>query len=156
MVKSCSSLLIAMLLAVPASFAQYDASTGPPSHNSSKTGQGPNGMGGQSSGKTGKQNVVNLPTGLGQLAKPPGSPSLQALPPCVFDSNVKMNEAVFGDEGIDDIPPYFGFDKSHRLKITIADPNPELSTFHGSMLPDAWGKDEFIGGPEMDMSGPSN
>jgi hypothetical protein len=65
-------------------------------------------------------------------------------------------ELIYGDEGTDDIPPYFGFDKSHRIQRGISGLTAVgLTTVHGSYLPDAWGGDEFVQGPEFDMSAPS-
>lgn len=159
MLKGCTTLFVVTIISTTTSFAApgFDASTGDASHTTSTTGSGPQGMGGGASRKTGKQQTCNLPTGLGWVAKPGANTPPGGLPPCKLDSLVKMSEEVFGDEGKNGtLPPFFGFDEQHRLARTIADPNPELSTFHGSELPAAWGKDEFIGGPEMSMSGPSN
>lgn len=150
-----TALPIATLLTTCASFSQnYDASTGPPMNVTSKTGAGPQGMGGLGTQKTGKQNKCDLPCGMEALSMPFGNNGLAGLPPCNLDSLVKMNEEVFGDEGIGEIPPYFEFGEEHRLARTVVDPNPYLTTFHGSVLPSAFGKDEFIGGPEMSLSGP--
>ena len=76
------------------------------------------------------------------------------LPPTTMDSFVYnaggLAESIYGDEGTTDIPPYFGFDPSHRINLGIASSpsGPGLTTGHGSSLPSAWGGDEF------DMSEP--
>ncbi|MGH9551079.1 MAG: hypothetical protein ACRD3W_16975, partial [Terriglobales bacterium] len=58
------------------------------------------------------------------------------------------------DEGVWDIPPYFGFEKVNRIAAGIFDRRDQgLTTNHGSWLPDAWGRDEFLG-QEWDKSGP--
>jgi hypothetical protein len=65
-------------------------------------------------------------------------------------------DLIYGDEGVDDIPPYFEFDKSHRIAAGITGQRSAgLTTGHGSYLPDAWGGDEWVKGPEFDMSGPA-
>jgi hypothetical protein len=64
-----------------------------------------------------------------------------------------MAELIYGDEGTTDIPPYFGFDQSHRINSGITGTRAQgLTTGHGSYLPNAWGGDEFVG-PEWSMSG---
>jgi hypothetical protein len=65
-------------------------------------------------------------------------------------------ELIYGDEGVDDIPPYFEFTKEHRIAAGITGQRSAgLTTGHGSYLPDAWGGDEWVKGPEFDMSGPA-
>jgi hypothetical protein len=60
---------------------------------------------------------------------------------------------IYGDEGVDGPPPYMGFNKPHRINTGIMDERDKgLTTGHGSWMPDAWGKDEFLG-LEMDQSG---
>ncbi|HEY9755795.1 MAG TPA: hypothetical protein V6C97_11580 [Oculatellaceae cyanobacterium] len=83
--------------------------------------------------------------------------TVHGLPPTSMDSFVYeaggMAESIYGDEGTTDIPPYFGFDASHRINAGIAGTRAAgLTTGHGSYLPDAWGGDEFVG-PEWSMSG---
>lgn len=74
------------------------------------------------------------------------------LPPCQVDSFVYQAgdraEAIYGDEGISTPPPYFGFDQSHRIDYGIRLQRDEgITTGHGSILPSAWGYDEFIAPP---------
>lgn len=82
------------------------------------------------------------------------------LPPTTMDSFVteaqEYAEFIYGDEGIDSIPPYFGFDTPSRINTGIFDRRDQgLTTGHGSYLPDAWGRDEFLaGGQEWSKSGP--
>jgi hypothetical protein len=65
-------------------------------------------------------------------------------------------ELIYGDEGVYDIPPYFEFTKEHRIAAGIfGQRDAGLTTGHGSLLPDAWGGDEFVKGPEFDVSGPT-
>jgi hypothetical protein len=55
-------------------------------------------------------------------------------------------EAIYGDEGVDGPPPYFGFSADHRIDAGIqGQRSAGLTTGHGSIMPDAWGGDEFIG-----------
>lgn len=105
------------------------------------------------------------------------------LPPTVMDSfvtNAAENaDMIYGDEGgsasepsgakaeksqsgevlgywDSRLPPYFGFTSQHRINNGILDnSNAGLTTGHGSVLPDAWGYDEFRNGTEWSMSGPS-
>jgi hypothetical protein len=76
------------------------------------------------------------------------------LPPTSLDSFVSnaggSAELIYGDEGTDGLPPYYGFDPSHRINAGIT--SSGLTTGHGSYLPDAWGGDEFTGN-EWSMSG---
>jgi hypothetical protein len=84
------------------------------------------------------------------------------LPPTTMDSFVHEAggnaETIYGDEGTDSIPPYFGFDYSHRInKGIVAQRDKGLTTGHGSMMPSAWGADEFLAPPgEMSLSGTNN
>jgi hypothetical protein len=65
-------------------------------------------------------------------------------------------ELIYGDEGVYDIPPDFEFTKDHRIAAGIfGQRDAGLTTGHGSLLPDAWGGDEFVKGPEFDVSGPT-
>ena len=74
------------------------------------------------------------------------------LPPCQLDSFVYQAggraEAIYGDEGIKTPPPFFGFDQSHRIDAGIMGQRDRgLTTGHGSVMPSAWGLDEFISPP---------
>ncbi len=74
------------------------------------------------------------------------------LPPCQLDSFVYQAggqaEAIYGDEGIRTPPPFFGFDQSHRIDAGIVRQRDSgLTTGHGSVMPSAWGFDEFIAPP---------
>ncbi len=65
-------------------------------------------------------------------------------------------EAIYGDEGIGDSPPpfYGGFTAEHRINAGITgQQDAGLTTGHGSRLPDAWGRDEFLGGQEWSQGG---
>jgi hypothetical protein len=81
------------------------------------------------------------------------------LPAVSMDSFVyeaaEHAEHIYGDEGIDGPPPYECFEKLHRINTGILDQRDAgLTTGHGSYLPDAAGRDEFLGAPEFSMSGP--
>jgi hypothetical protein len=83
--------------------------------------------------------------------------TVNGLPPTMLDSFVYnaggMAELIYGDEGTTDIPPYFVFDQSHRINTGISGVDAQgLTTGHGSVLPNAWGGDEFVG-PEFSMAG---
>ena len=68
----------------------------------------------------------------------------QALPPTVMDSFVYnaagSADLIYGDEGTTSIPPFFGFDESHRINAGIT--SGGLTTGHASGLPEAWGYPE--------------
>lgn len=94
----------------------------------------------------------------------PGNLALQQmgakkLPPTRLDSFVAesgFDDSIYGDEGTDGPPPYLNFETYNRINAGIyADRDLGLTTNHGSKLASAWGKDEFIGGPEWSISGPS-
>jgi hypothetical protein len=80
------------------------------------------------------------------------------LPPTRFDSFV-LNagahaEHIYGDEGEFGPPPYECFTEVHRINTGInGDRDLGLTTGHGSYLPDAFGRDEFLGAPEWSQSG---
>ena len=81
------------------------------------------------------------------------------LPATTMDSFVyeaaEHAEHIYGDEGIDGPPPYESFQLLHRINTGILDQRDAgLTTGHGSWLPDAAGRDEFLGDPEFAMSGP--
>jgi hypothetical protein len=81
------------------------------------------------------------------------------LPPTTMDSFVYEAgghaEHIYGDEGVNGLPPYMGFSKAHRINAGIMDRRDAgLTTGHGSYMPDASGKDEFIAPPgEWGQSG---
>jgi len=80
------------------------------------------------------------------------------LPPTSMDSFVfeakDQAELIYGDESFSGPPPYELFDKTHRINTGILDTRDAgLTTGHGSYLPDASGRDEFLGA-ELSMSGP--
>jgi hypothetical protein len=69
-------------------------------------------------------------------------------------------ELIYGDEGTNNIPPYFGFTPASRINTGIIPGSVRskgLTTGHGSMMPSAWGYDEFELPPygEWSMSGTS-
>lgn len=67
-----------------------------------------------------------------------------------------QGELIFGGEGTDGVPPYNEFTEDHRIERGIQGERAEgLTTFHGSLLPSAWGNDEFIGGTEWLQAGRS-
>lgn len=107
---------------------------------------------------TRSQRAAFLPTGLGGTASIHGPTGRNGLPTCSMDSFV-LNaggsaEAIYGDEGSGGLPPYFEFSKAHRINRGITGQrNSGLTTGHGSYLPDAWGGDEFVDGPEFSQSG---
>ncbi|MBI5172463.1 MAG: hypothetical protein SFV17_23395 [Candidatus Obscuribacter sp.] len=79
------------------------------------------------------------------------------LPPVRMDSFVDQAgghaEHIYGDEGANGLPPYFGFSKAHRIDTGIQGiRNQGLTTGHGSVMPDAWGGDEYIGAEWSDTN----
>ncbi|HEY9715968.1 MAG TPA: hypothetical protein V6C69_00760 [Trichormus sp.] len=103
--------------------------------------------------------VVALNAGAGAPASAQASGLTNGLPPTTMDSFVyeakDQAEHIYGDEGSDGLPPYFGFDYVHRINNGISGQRDAgLTTGHGSYLPSAWGADEFIAPPgEMSQSG---
>lgn len=95
------------------------------------------------------------------LANPADAQAVRnGLPPTTTDSFVRnagaFAEQIYGDEGQgDQLPPYEQFTQAHRINqgiVGIRDAG--LTTGHGSMLPNAWGGDEFsMSGPEFSQSG---
>lgn len=88
---------------------------------------------------TGRQGVAMAPARTAILDRTFGR--LMVLPPTSTDSFV-LNSAgnadlIYGDEGYDGPPPFYGFDESHRIERGIY--NPGLTTGHRSALPEAWG-----------------
>lgn len=93
-------------------------------------------------------------TTVAHMAYAPASGSRNGLPATVMDSFVRnaiqagRAEAIYGDEGTGDNPPpfYGGFTAEHRINAGIVgQQDAGLTTGHGSLLPDAWGRDEFLG-----------
>lgn len=90
--------------------------------------------------------------------------SRNGLPATVMDSfvgNAIQNgraDAIYGDEGTGAAPPpFFGFTAQHRINAGIVgQQDAGLTTGHGSRLPDAWGRDEYLGGQEWSQSGSNN
>jgi hypothetical protein len=87
-----------------------------------------------------------------------------SLPATVMDSFVAnavkagRGDAIYGDESQgENPPPFMGFTAAHRINAGITGAQDAgLTTGHGSRLPDAWGRDEFIGGQEWSQGGPNN
>ncbi len=82
------------------------------------------------------------------------------LPETTLDSFVLQAkgdaDAIYGDEGTVGLPPFGepGFTRDHRIKRGITgDRSTGLTTGHGSVLPAAWGGDEFVKGTELSLSG---
>ncbi|HEY9775871.1 MAG TPA: hypothetical protein V6C81_19065 [Planktothrix sp.] len=106
---------------------------------------------------TNTQTGVNNPTTTTQLGGIFGGVTRNGLPETTMDSFVYEAggdaDLIYGDEGTDDIPPYFEFDKSHRIERGITGLREQaLTTGHSEFLPDAWGGDEWTGN-EWDTSG---
>lgn len=75
-----------------------------------------------------------------------GNPALNArgLPPTNLDSFVYQAggraEEIYGDEGVDGLPPIDGFNAQNRIDAGIfGTRNAGLTTGHGSLMPAAWG-----------------
>lgn len=87
------------------------------------------------------------------------SSSNNTLPSVSTDSFVKNAggnaETIYGDEGSQSLPPYYGFDYSHRINAGISGQTDQgLTTGHGSYMPSAWGADEILAPPgEQSQSG---
>lgn len=95
--------------------------------------------------------------GFGNTARVFGPAGRNGLPPTSLDSFVSNAggnaERIYGDEGIASRPPYDEFTADHRINAGIVgDRDAGLTTGHGSIMPDAWGNDEFLG-QERSMSG---
>jgi hypothetical protein len=143
------SILISGLISGPcfAQSMQYDPSSGEPfqetttnpSAATSSTGNGMNSL-------TEQQNYITGITYIPQEAQ--NVATTNGLPATSMDSFVYeaggFAELIYGDEGTSDIPPYFGFDQTHRINLGIMGTRAAgLTTGHGSLLPSAWGGDEF-------------
>jgi len=92
----------------------------------------------------------------GQRASAPGTTTLQSyngLPETNLDSFVyqagAMADQIYGDESIQGQPEFSdGFTASHRINAGIVGVNAAgLTTGHGSVMPCAWGADEFLAAP---------
>jgi hypothetical protein len=155
------SILISGFISGPcfAQSMQYDPSSGTPfqettTNPSAATSSTGNGMG----SLTEQANVI---TGVYyNPAEAQTQSSSNGLPPTSLDSFVYeaggLAEQIYGDEGTSDIPPYFGFDQSHRINLGIIGTRAQgLTTGHGSMLPNAWGGDEFDQTEPWSQSGSS-
>ena len=66
-----------------------------------------------------------------------GNPVLPVTNLDSFVAQSGYNDLIYGDEGVDDIPPYFTFDESHRIERGINQAG--LTTGHASDTPEAWG-----------------
>ncbi len=81
----------------------------------------------------------------------------KGLPPTSTDSFVRQAagnaENIYGDEGFEGPPPFEEFVYQNRINSGIYDIRDKgLTTGHGSYLPSAWGRDEFLGA-EWSQSG---
>jgi hypothetical protein len=127
-----------------------------PSYTTYATGEGPQGESHVASSATSKQigNGINIARTGTALLSPHGG----GLPPTSMDSFVfeagGMADLIYGDEGTDGLPPYYEFDQTHRINAGIFGvDNAGLTTNHGSVLPNAWGGDEFVKTEPWTMSG---
>ncbi len=90
---------------------------------------------------------------------PPTAPVVRnSLPPCMTDSFVHESganaELIYGDESHRSAPPFMEFTQDHRIESGIHDiRDAGLTTGHGSLLPNAWGDDEFISAGEWSQAG---
>lgn len=108
--------------------------------------------------RTGPQSSTLVPTQTGLLAGIYGAVGMNFLPPTRMDSFVHeagaSAELIYGDEGTNGPPPYLEFAKEHRIGAGIKGVRSAgLTSGYSSHLPDAWGGDEFVKGPEFDNSG---
>ncbi len=74
----------------------------------------------------------------------------KGLPPTSTDSFVRQAagqaENIYGDEGHEGPPPFSEFEYQNRINSGIFDIRDKgLTTGHGSLMPSAWGRDEFLG-----------
>lgn len=109
---------------------------------------------------------IPFPTGGGVSVGFPGFPggngdsgSLRnGLPPTRMDSFVyeaqEKADQIYGDEGIDGLPPFEEYTQDHRINAGILGrSNQGLTTGHGSMLPNATGGDEFVDSEPFTQAG---
>ena len=104
-------------------------------------------------------------TTMTHMAYAPSTGARNGLPATTMDSFVAnavragRGDEIYGDEGVGAAPPpfYRGFTANHRINAGIVgQQDAGLTTGHGSYLPDAWGRDEYLGGAESSQSGPNN
>ncbi|HEY9732024.1 MAG TPA: hypothetical protein V6C89_08930 [Drouetiella sp.] len=94
------------------------------------------------------------------ICAPAWAQKRNGLPPTQMDSFVRQAagnaENIYGDEGHEGPPPYFYFEYENRINSGIYDIRDKgLTTGHGSYMPSAWGRDEFLGA-EWSQSGANN
>ncbi|CAN5142502.1 hypothetical protein BH10CYA1_BH10CYA1_38000 [soil metagenome] len=103
-------------------------------------------------------------TTMTHMAYAPSLGSRNGLPATCMDSFVAnavkagRGDEIYGDEGIGASPPpfYEGFTANHRINAGIVgQQDAGLTTGHGSYLPDAWGRDEYLG-QEWSQGGQNN
>lgn len=132
-------------VASPSAALNSLGATGDSYRRSSNTGQQS-----QTISRTQKPNLPNC--SLSTLAGRFGQMASNGLPICRMDSFVleagSKAELIYGDEGEDGVSPIEGFNKENRINTGIMGNDAGLTTGHKSALPSAWGRDEFIGGPE--------
>lgn len=94
------------------------------------------------------------------LCAPSWAQKRNGLPPTQMDSFVRQAagnaENIYGDEGHEGPPPFMYFEYENRINSGIYDIRDKgLTTGHGSYMPSAWGRDEFLGA-EWSQSGANN
>ncbi len=94
------------------------------------------------------------------LCAPSWAQKRNGLPPTQMDSFVRQAagnaENIYGDEGHEGPPPFMYFEYENRINSGIFDIRDKgLTTGHGSYMPSAWGRDEFLGA-EWSQSGANN
>ncbi len=118
-------------------------------------------------GQVVSQAVYNmLPPNLRALVRVAGAGSgggdihrnARGLPYATLDSFVHQaggrREEIYGDEGVNGLPPIDGFNPQNRINSGIFGyRNAGLTTGHGSILPAAWGGDEVVHGTEWVRTG---
>jgi hypothetical protein len=122
--------------------------TGAYGNTSYRTNEAPGNNHFGNSQNTGKQlastngmGTLNLPvSGMSPLDKVYGGAG-RSLPKTTLDSFVMQAggsaDQIYGDEGSEGPPPFFGFDESHYIGTGIQ--SGGLTTGHHSGLPSAWG-----------------
>ncbi len=133
-------LIASAFIATPAlsqSAEPSSAATGDYGNGTDFTGEGAQGSGGTYSYPTDTQTAVFVPTYLGRLTPQIGISGSNGLPPCRMDSFVRnagaMADLIYGDEGTDGPPPYYGFTDIHRIEAGIfGDTRQGLTTGHRS------------------------
>jgi hypothetical protein len=112
--------------------------------NSYKTNEAPGSLPvHRSANPTMKQTPGGLPiTQWTILDKQHHNQDVRSLPTTYLDSLIQASgpsEAIYGDEGTDDIPPYFTFTPDHYIGTGLDSSEPDLTTLHKAALPSAWG-----------------